>query len=126
MEYHIPSYYCFEASGEQYEAATKIARDLDRYERSRKKAARIISAQKKELCEMAKDLQLYKKCEKEARDECMRLYDMRDYLFEQIEDLEARNTGEQETINTLHDENNRLKGRVDGVGWAFEELVKYQ
>lgn len=94
---------------EQKEAMAKVVRDLNRYERKRKITARMISAQKKELCNMAADLD--------------RLKHEKEVLIERINDLAECLTDEQETVYEQNDEIERLKGRVEGVGWAFEKVI---
>ena len=104
---------------EQKEAMAKVVRDLNRYERNRRAAARIIGAQKKELCTLAKHNEY-------LLDQVSRYGAEISDLNEEIESLNARLSEEQETVYTQNDEIERLKGRVAFVGWAFEKLIKYK
>ena len=102
---------------EQKEAMAKVVRDLNRYERKRPIAAHMIGFQKEHLCNLAKHNEY-------LSDQVSRYGAEISELNEEISDLKARLADEQETVYEQNDEIERLKGRVEGVGWAFEKVIK--
>jgi len=114
---------------EQYDAATKIIQDLtrlDRYGISRKKAARIVGAQKKELCILAAhNLYLVNQVGRYGA-EISEIDKENSKLNEEIIDLKSRLSDEQEEIALLNNEWNEKHGEIQALKWAFEKLIKYQ
>ena len=107
---------------EQYDAATKIIQDLtrlDRYGISRKKAARMIGSQKKELCILAAH-NLY------LVNQVGRYNTEITELNEEISDLKARLSDEQETTSTLNDEWYEMLGKSKAYEKVIDKMIKYQ
>ena len=102
---------------DQFEVSMKIIRDLNRYERKRHIAAHMIGFQKEHLCNLAKHNEY-------LSDQVSRYGAEISELNEEISDLKACLSDEQETVYEQNDEIERLKGRVEGVGWAFEKVIK--
>jgi predicted nucleic acid-binding Zn-ribbon protein len=90
--------------------ATHACTDLENTRIDLGKAHMVISDYRHELAELMKDVVEYRETIKD--------------LNEKNASLRARLSGEQETVYEQNDEIERLKGRVEGVGWAFEKVIQ--
>ena len=113
-------------NSEVKKAAEKIARDLNRYELKRRIAARIVGAQKKQLCILAEHNQHLINQVTRYGAEISEIDKENSKTNEEISDLKARLSDEQEEIALLNNEWNEKHGEIQALKWAFEKLIKYQ